>query len=165
MTLGEKASYVKGLIEGFDFDKDKKEGKAILAIADLLEDMAGSIGELENNVDDITDHVDDLSDEVSAISENICTCNHKNEKSSNKHKESDLFYEVTCPACNAKSYLTEETVTNNDVNCPNCGQKIDIYVDDSCDCEDCECDDCECDDRDCEGSGSQESSSSDESDD
>ena len=38
MTVTEKVAYLKGLMEGLDFQADTKEGKIIKLMADILED-------------------------------------------------------------------------------------------------------------------------------
>ena len=46
MKLGEKVSYLKGLMEGLELDETTKEGKVIAAMADILQDMALSVEEI-----------------------------------------------------------------------------------------------------------------------
>lgn len=147
MTLNEKASYIKGLVEGFGLDKESKEGKAILEIVDLLKDMAESISELENGVDDATDQLEDISDEVDEIHDRICDCHgghgHQGRNKEHRHEENGgVFYEIDCPACNTTVCLSEDTLESSDgVCCPNCGQNIDLELDDS---DECVCSDCDC---------------------
>lgn len=131
MTLSEKASYVKGLVEGFDLDKDKKENKALLAIVDLLDDMAGSILDLENQMDDAADQVEDMADDLEKVLKNMCKCHDGGNYDSDEDGSDDLFYEVKCPACNTTVCLPESKVMENDINCPNCGQEIEIEIEDS----------------------------------
>lgn len=142
MTLGEKASYVKGLVDGLELDMDKKENKMILAIVDLLEDMAESVSELENRVDDATDQVEDINDEIDGINDQICRC----KDSEQKHgcdcdcgcegSDEDWFYEVTCPSCNTTVCLSEGSLMKNNINCPDCGQEIEIDLGDQSSSED-----------------------------
>ena len=46
MTVTERVAYVRGLFEGLDFSAEKKEGRILQAMLDLLEDMALSIEDL-----------------------------------------------------------------------------------------------------------------------
>ena len=78
MTLKEKASYLKGLINGLDLTSNSKETKLFTAIIDLLDDMASSVSDLEYQVDDITDQIDDLDTSFSDLesgSQHQCCCN------------------------------------------------------------------------------------------
>ncbi len=43
MNVSEKAAYLKGLIEGMNYDKDSNEGKLFAGILDLREDLAMSV--------------------------------------------------------------------------------------------------------------------------
>ncbi len=131
MTLKEKASYVKGLVEGFDLDKDKKENKALLAIVDLLDDISESTLELENRMDDAVDQVEDMADEMEEISRRICRCH--GEDSCGFHGESDssdddFFYDVACPYCNTTVCLPESRIIDDSFSCPSCGQEIKIEI-------------------------------------
>ena len=47
MSMGESVSYLKGLAEGLNIDKSTSEGKLLLAIVDVLDDMAAEIAEIE----------------------------------------------------------------------------------------------------------------------
>ena len=47
MTVSEKAAYLKGLIEGMNYDTNSNEGKLFKAIAELLEDISLSVLDLE----------------------------------------------------------------------------------------------------------------------
>ena len=55
MTIGEKVSYLKGLIEGLDIDKGKKESKIILAMVDIIEDLALTVDDIEEDLDEVMD--------------------------------------------------------------------------------------------------------------
>ena len=57
MKLGEKVSYLKGLMEGLDLDETTKEGKVIAAMADILQDMALSVEDMQDQIDEIVDVV------------------------------------------------------------------------------------------------------------
>ena len=60
MTIGEKVSYLKGLIEGLDIDKGKKESKIILAMVDIIEDLALTVDDIEEDLDEVMDFVEEL---------------------------------------------------------------------------------------------------------
>ena len=48
MNINEKASYIKGLAEGMKFDTTTDTGRLIKEMIGLLEDMALSISDLED---------------------------------------------------------------------------------------------------------------------
>ena len=55
MTLAEKAAYLKGLIDGIKLDTEKDENRLLKAVVDLLQDMAVSIDDLEDNAIAVSD--------------------------------------------------------------------------------------------------------------
>ncbi len=210
MRIGEKASYVKGLVEGLEPDKERKESKMILSVVDLLCDISESVEELENRIEDLIDHIEkmhsrhmhgchhkphhmhhfgphgcpphhphhhmhprhmhgphhrckchsfELSDSSSSSDSDInsdsdellgkkrCKCTHFSDSSSDmmdlstdKNYDTDCckedkchscdstseFYEVSCPACNTTVCMPEKQIMLEDLDCPNCGQKIEL---------------------------------------
>ena len=49
MNLTEKVAYLKGLMDGMEIDLETKEGKLFAAIADVLEDLALSVSDLDDD--------------------------------------------------------------------------------------------------------------------
>ena len=138
MTLGEKASYIKGMLEGLDLDKEKKENKILISVVELLEEMADSILDLENRVDDIDDQTEDILDKFENISCSTCECededkhgHHNCHGCSESDSSDDFYYEIQCPACSTTICLSETAVLEKDINCPNCGQEIEIDLENS----------------------------------
>ncbi len=43
MELKEKVAYIKGMMEGMEFDTATKEGKLLAAVVDVLEEMAKEV--------------------------------------------------------------------------------------------------------------------------
>ena len=48
MEITEKVAYLKGLAEGMELDTDKKEGKLLSAIIDVLEDIALELEDIQD---------------------------------------------------------------------------------------------------------------------
>ena len=51
MTLTEKLAYIKGLADGLGVDETTKEGKILLALVDLMDDVTTAVSELESDMD------------------------------------------------------------------------------------------------------------------
>ena len=45
MDLNAKAAYIRGLMNGMEFDPNSKNGRIIAAMMDLLEEMAATVTE------------------------------------------------------------------------------------------------------------------------
>ena len=76
--ISESLAYVEGLIEGMELKDDTKEGKAILAILDLLEDIVEEVVELDEDVEDIKALNDELDEDLGTLEEfvfgDMCDC-------------------------------------------------------------------------------------------
>ena len=122
MTLTEKVAYLKGLAEGMNLDKDAKETKLFECVVDILEDMAGTVTELDEDLAEVEDYVDeideDLGDVESLVYDDECDC-----------CCSDETYEVECPSCGETIYLDDAMLDEECIECPNCGEKLELDID------------------------------------
>ena len=134
MTLTEKVAYLKGLAEGLDLDKDAKETKLFEAALDVLEEMALTINEIDEDLADAEDYIEEVDEALSDVEEVVydlddddCCC------------DDDETYEVEGPSCGEKIYLDESMFDEDYIECPACGEKLELDIDyDDCD-GDCDC--------------------------
>ena len=147
MTLTEKVAYLKGLAEGLDLDKNSKEAKLFDAIFDILEDMALTVTDIDEDLSACEDMVDAIDADLEDLEDYIfddddcdccdddCCC------------DDDELYEVECPLCGEEILLDEEMLDEEVIECPGCGEKLELDIDfDDCDC-DCDCGCCDEDDE------------------
>ena len=101
---------------------------------ELLDDMAFSVEELEEQQDLINDDLDEMDEIVGELEDYVygdedCDCGC-----------SDMeFEEVTCPACGAEIELDDDLLSDDCsyFTCPACHEKVDIdwsSCEDSCQC-------------------------------
>ena len=69
MTVTEKVAYLKGLVEGLDFDADKKETKVINAVLDILEDLALAVSDLDDEMAVVTEQLDAVDEDLADLEE------------------------------------------------------------------------------------------------
>ena len=102
MTISEKVAYLKGLAEGLNLDTEKsKEGKLISVMIGILEELAMSVEDLEENALNLGEEIDVLSDDLADVEEAV-------------FDEDDLADgEVECPGCGAR-YAMELTEDEED---------------------------------------------------
>ncbi len=138
MTLTEKVAYLKGLAAGLDLDKDSKETKIFEAMFDILEDLALTVSDIDEDLAEVEDFVDELDEDLADIEEYVyceedddcCCC------------DDEELYEVECPSCGEEIYLDDEMLDEEFIECPACGEKLELDIEfDDCDCG---CDDCDC---------------------
>ncbi|MFR9159513.1 MAG: CD1247 N-terminal domain-containing protein [Ruthenibacterium lactatiformans] len=67
MELKEKVAYIKGMMEGMEFDTATKEGKLLAAVVDVLEEMAKEVTNIDEDVDTLYDEVDAMSEDLEDV--------------------------------------------------------------------------------------------------
>jgi len=140
MTISEKVSYIKGLADGLGLDDNSKQDKLLKAIIDVLDDIALTVEDLDDNCAALGEQLDAVDEDLAALEDVVyedddcddcCDCD-------------DDMFEVTCPNCNDVIYVDEETLCEESIDCPNCGTKLEFDLDCDCDCGCCD-GDCDCD--------------------
>jgi hypothetical protein len=71
MNISEKAAYIKGLMEGMKFNTETDEGKLIKNIVELLEDIALSVQDIEDETASMTDYIDELDHDLADLEEEV----------------------------------------------------------------------------------------------
>ena len=145
MTLTEKVAYLKGLAAGLDLDKDTKEAKIFDAMFDILEDMALTISDIDEDLSACEDLVDAIDEDLDELEEYIfededfyddddcCCC------------DDEELYEIECPLCGEEILLDDEMLDEEIIEYPSCGERLELDIDfDDCECDcDCGCDCCD----------------------
>lgn len=139
MTVTEKAAYLRGLFEGLDLEEKKDETKLFKAMLDVIDDLAMSVADLEDELALVTEQVDAVDEDLDDLEQFVydecdddCCCD-----------EDDDVYEVDCPACGETVYFNGDDIDNGFASCPSCNEKLEFELDD-CDCGcDCDCADAE----------------------
>lgn len=137
MTLTEKAAYLKGMLEGMEYDTTKAEGKLIGAIVDLLTDITEEVSELEETCDTLHSYAEELDEDLGAVEDVLyddedccgddCCCHGDDEDSD----IDDDFIEVDCPKC-GETVCFDDTIDPTCIICPNCSEEF------SCICDCCD---------------------------
>lgn len=134
MTITEKVAHLKGLVEGMDFDSDKKETKVLNEILDVLEDLALTVSDLDDEMGLVTEQLDAVDEDLAELEEifydecdDCCDCGCD-----------DDMYEVQCPNCGETVYFDEDIIMEGVAECPNCGTELEFDCDCDCDCDDCD---------------------------
>ena len=128
MTISEKVAYLKGLAEGLDLDTQKsKEAKLISVMIGILEEVAMSIEDLEENDLDLGEEIDVLSDDLADVEEIVF-----GDELDEEEDEEDYF-EVECPNCEEPLIIDDEVLAEGVIQCPNCEEKFSLDLsDDTC---------------------------------
>ncbi len=132
MTVTEKAAYLRGLAEGLDLDEKKDETKLFKAMMDVIDDLALSVSDLEDELALLTEQVDAVDEDLDDLEQFVY------EDECDDCCDDEDVYEVDCPACGETVYFDGEDIDNGFASCPACGEKLEFELD-GCDC--CEGDD------------------------
>ena len=129
MEITEKVAYLKGLAEGLSLDAETKEGKILLAMIDVLDDIALEIEDLKDAQDELGDGLDAVSDDLEDVEDVVF--GEYDEDDEDEYYEDDLdededCYATTCPTCEETIYFDESDLADGEVICPNSGEKLEF---------------------------------------
>ena len=127
MTISEKVAYLKGLAEGLDLDTQKsKEGKLISVMIGILEEVALSIEDLDENALALGEEIDVLSDDLADVEEVVF----EDEDEEDEEDYDDDWFEVECPTCEEPLIIDDEALSEGYIECPNCQSKFSLDLSD-----------------------------------
>lgn len=152
MSMMESVAYLKGLTAGLEIDSSSKEGKLLVAIVDVLEEMAESVCDLEGVCEEFDELIDIIDEDLGDLEDDFYGLDDDDDDDEDDDDDDDddddELYEVTCPECKDVIYLDEDTLLDGEMECPNCGQSLEFDLSEACCCgDDCDCDsekDCNC---------------------
>ena len=129
MKLGEKVSYLKGLMNGLELDESTKEGKVIALMADILSDIAVNIEDIQDQIDEVVEVVDAIDEDLSNVEEDIYgdeCCDDECDCDDCCDEDDEGLYEVSCPTCGDTICITEDMLDEGSIKCPNCGELLEF---------------------------------------
>ena len=137
MEIMEKVAYLKGLAEGMELDVEKKEGKLLAAIIDVLEDIAMELEDLWDGEEELAEGLDAVSDDLEDVEDILFDelddedydDEDEDEYELDELDEDEDCYATTCPTCEESIYFDESILEEGEVICPNCGEKLEFDLD------------------------------------
>ena len=129
MEIVEKVAYLKGLAEGMELDTEKKEGKLLAAIIDVLENVALELEDLWDEQVELADGLDAVSDDLEDVEDVLFDDEDEDDYEDEDEEDFDDdedCYATTCPTCEETIYFDESILEDGEVICPNCGEKLEF---------------------------------------
>ena len=126
MEITEKVAYLKGLAEGMELNAETKEGKLLLAIIDVLEDIALELSDIEDAQEELGEGLDAVSDDLEDVEDLLYGEDDEPEYELDDLGEDEDCYATTCPTCEESIYFDESVLEDGEVICPNCGEKLEF---------------------------------------
>lgn len=131
MEITEKVAYLKGLAEGMELDTEKKEGKLLAAIIDVLDDIALEIADMKADQAELYDGLDAVSDDLEDVEDAVFGDEDDEDEADDDYEfvepeDDEDCYATTCPTCEETIYFDESVLEDGEVICPNCGEKLEF---------------------------------------
>ncbi len=126
MKLSEKVSYLNGLMDGLDINDSTKEGKVLLQMAEILQEVALSVEDIEEEVSEVVELVDILDEDLTNLEDDFYDYDDEDEEDEDDDFSSENYYEVICPTCGDTVCLDEEMISEGSINCPNCDELLEF---------------------------------------
>jgi len=132
MTLLEKVAYIRGLMEGMKLDETTDNGKLLTAIIDLLDDMALSVQDTEDEIAELHEYATELDEDLGELEEEVydfdgCDCDC--DEDCDCDCCGDHLFEVKCPNCGEEICFDEDVLEEGEISCPSCNESLEFDLD------------------------------------
>lgn len=114
--IKERVSYLQGLTQGLNIGSNSAEGKLLLNIIDVLDDMAEEFNNMHMAQEDLETYVESLDEDLTDLEEEVY-----------EEVNDDDYVEVKCPSCNETVSFESDILNDDDdveVSCPHCGDTV-----------------------------------------
>ncbi|MBE6551822.1 MAG: hypothetical protein E7665_06785 [Ruminococcaceae bacterium] len=134
MSITEKVSYLKGLLEGFKIDDSTSEGKVLTVMADILGDLAESVTQAKDDIEYLNEYIEEIDDDLADVEDALDEIYDEDDYDEDDDEDydddeyeedddySDLF-EVTCPSCGETVFL-DDSIDPSCIICPACNAEF-----------------------------------------
>lgn len=155
MSLTEKLAYIQGLCEGLALDETTKEGKVLLAIVDLLDDLTDTVSQLDSDVDQIFDEIDAIDEDLTDVEDALLYDDEDEEDDDcccgghDHHHHGDHKCKCGCHDDEDEEWDDDEDLSDlfdeenplYEITCPKCGEIVcmdeDMLFSPDCACPNC----------------------------
>ena len=145
MNINKESAYLRGLLEGYELDTNKKETKLFEKMLALIDEMADHITALEADNAELREYVEELDQDLGAVEEDLYMTDEGEDDDYYDDEDEDFdeldedsdYYEIECPSC-GEVVCVDESIDTDNLVCPACGEKIpDVELCDG-DCDACD---------------------------
>ena len=118
MTVIEKVAYLRGLADGLKLTDTTAEGKVLLNVIEVLDDLALSVTDLEDAVEELGEVVDAIDDDLQDVEDALYE--------EDDEDDEEECYATTCPECEEEIFFDDSVLEDGKVECPNCGATLEF---------------------------------------
>ncbi len=141
--ISEEVAYLRGLADGLEVGTETKEGKIICRIIDVLENIADTINDMQEDYDELVEYVENVDEDLSDVEDILYEDDEDDEDYDDYEDDEDelSYIEMECPNCGDLVDIDEDLLFDDsvDVICPNCQAIILSSEDDEENCCGCSC--------------------------
>ena len=144
-----KVGYLKGLLEGMNFESDSANGRILHCIADLLGDLTDRADTLDEVIADLNDYVESIDDDLSALEDDAGNAPYdfldeenddyedddfeggedrlhllRNDASDEPEDDNESLAGALCPKCSRMFFVSMSDPENSVYDCPHCAATI-----------------------------------------
>lgn len=124
--LREKAAYMRGVLEGVNFNGDEQRKRLWDSLIDFCDGVAEDLGELEDSQEEFADYIEAIDEDLGALEKYFYSNDDETNESQEVTFTSDQDHgvlEMNCPFCSQGVYFEDEA-GEYEVVCPECGKVI-----------------------------------------
>ena len=144
MNINKESAYLRGLLEGYELDSNKKETKLFSKMLALIDEMADHITALEADNAELREYIEELDQDLGAVEEDLYVTDEddeyyddEDEDEYDEFDDEEDYYELECPSC-GEIVCFDGSLDPDNLVCPACGEKIaDVQLCDG-ECEECD---------------------------
>ena len=148
MNINKESAYLKGLLEGYELDSNKKETKLFQKMLDLIDEMADHITALEADNAELREYIEELDHDLGAVEEDLYMTDDDDDYYDDEDEDDfdDIdddseYYELECPSC-GEVVCFDDSLDPDSLVCPACGEPVgEVEICDG-ECENCDSEDC-----------------------
>ena len=137
--LTDRVSFLKGLAEGMQIDKEKSSNKLLLEIISVLDDMAKEIADMSDAHDELNEYVESIDDDLADLEdvlfgdedEDGCGCDCEGcdgedcDAEDEEDEEDGEMISYSCPHCGHEIQFDADSVDfDEEYLCPACGKPV-----------------------------------------
>lgn len=117
--LTERVAYLKGLMDGLKIDDSTNEGKVLIELVDVLNDMVYEIVDLNSQKEELEEYIEAIDEDLSNAEDELYGFDDSD------YNDNPHYIEVECPNCKETVYFSEDLFdTESELICPNCKESI-----------------------------------------
>ena len=128
--LTDRVAFLRGLAEGMQLDASEPEGKLLLKMLEVLDEMAKDNDDLHKALDELNEYVESIDEDLSDMEEDIYgdmtdEDGEEDEEPDDEDDEEERTVEYACPYCGEVMVFDVERFDfDEDYLCPNCHKPL-----------------------------------------